>query len=382
MALKVASRGIIPSFIVMDVMRAANERERANGDVIHMEVGQPSTPAPAGVLRAAHQALDADKLGYTDAFGLPELRTAIAGHIKNWYGVEVPPAAIAVTTGSSGGILLASLAAFDPGDRVVLVDPAYPCYRHVLTALGVEVVSLSGTAETRFQPTPALLDQIEGPLHGLVVASPANPTGTMLDQAAFRRLTDYCAARDMRLISDEIYHGVTYDMPGVTATALDPNAIVINSFSKYFSMTGWRLGWMVIPEDLRRPIECLAQNLFISAPSLSQHAALAAFDCHEELQGNVDRYRANRDLLLAALPEAGFDRLAPPDGAFYLYADVGHLTQDSLAFCQQMLAETGVAATPGVDFDPTRGQRYVRFSYAGATDDMAAGAEKLRRWLK
>lgn len=381
MALKVASRGTIPPFIVMDVMRAANEREAAQGDVIHMEVGQPSTPAPAGVKAAAHAALDADKLGYTDAFGIPPLRRAVAAHIRDWYGVDVPTERLAITTGSSGGFILSFLAAFDPGDRVALVEPGYPCYRNILTALGIEAVPLQGTVESRFQPTPALLDRVEGPLDGLIVASPSNPTGTMLDRVSLQALADYCSARGIRLISDEIYHGISYGTEAVTAAAIDPHAIVINSFSKYFSMTGWRLGWMIVPEDLLRPVECLAQNLFISPPTLSQHAAVAVFDCHDELRANVARYAANRELLLRELPRAGFDRLAPPDGAFYLYADIAHLTNDSLGFCQRMLAETGIATTPGVDFDPRRGNTQLRFSYAGATDDMAAAAEKLRRWL-
>ena len=240
MALKVASRGTIPPFIVMDVMRAANEREAAQGDVIHMEVGQPSTPAPAGVKAAAHRALDADKLGYTDAFGIPPLRQAVARHIRDWYGVEVPVERIAITTGSSGGFILSFLAAFDPGDRVALVEPGYPCYRNILSALGIEAVPLQGTAETRFQPTPALLDRVAGPLDGLIVASPSNPTGTMLDHGAMKALVDYCADRGIRVISDEIYHGISYGIEPVTAAALDPRAVVINSFSKYFSMTGWR----------------------------------------------------------------------------------------------------------------------------------------------
>ena len=273
------------------------------------------------------------------------------------------------------------LAAFEAGDRVALASPGYPAYRNILAALGIEPVELRTEPEDRFQPTPALLDALDRPVDGLIVASPSNPTGTMLPPEEFAALAAYCEGSGIRLISDEIYHGITYGMKAATAAALSDHAVVVNSFSKYYSMTGWRLGWMVVPEDLARAIECLAQNLFISPPTLSQHAAVAAFDCADELDANVARYAANRALLLDALPKAGFDRLAPADGAFYLYADIRHLTNDSEAFCRRMLAETGVAATPGVDFDPSRGHATMRFSFAGATDDMATAAERLRAWL-
>lgn len=381
MALKAARRGIVPPFIVMDVMTAAAERERAGGDVLHLEVGQPSTPAPSGVIAAAKRALDADVLGYTVAKGVVPLRERIAQHYRDTYKVTVPVERIVVTTGSSGGFLLAFLAAFEIGDRVALAAPGYPAYRNILSSLGITVVELPVDAETRFQPSADLLEALDPPVDGVIVASPSNPTGTMLDAEAMEALAAYCSRHGIRLISDEIYHGITYGTPAATALLFSTDCVVVNSFSKYYSMTGWRLGWMVVPEDLDRSVECLTQNLYISPPSLSQHAAAAAFDCTAELDANVARYAANRRLLLEALPDAGFGRLAPADGAFYLYAEIGHLTNDSEAFCRRMLAEAGVAATPGIDFDPTRGAATMRFSFAGSTDDMALAADRLRRWL-
>ncbi len=366
----------------MDVMTAAAERERQGGDVLHLEVGQPGTTAPSKVIAAAHSALDAEVLGYTLALGVPALRQRIAEHYQAAYGVAVPVERIVVTTGSSGGFLLSFLGAFDVGDRVALAAPGYPAYRNILRAVGVTPVELETDAEHRFQPTPDLLDALDPPVDGLIVASPSNPTGTMLSPAELGVLAGYCQERGIRLISDEIYHGITYGMPTATALQFSDGAVVINSFSKYYSMTGWRLGWMVVPEDLFRTVECLTQNLFISPPTLSQHAAVAAFDCAEELDANVARYAASRDLLLEALPKAGLDRLAPADGAFYIYADVRHLTNDSEAFCRRMLAETGIAATPGVDFDTRRGHGTVRFSFAGPTEDMAAAADRLYDWLR
>jgi aspartate/methionine/tyrosine aminotransferase len=383
MALKVARRGQIPPFIVMDVMRAANAREAAGGDVLHLEVGQPGTGAPRGVIEAAHAALQADRLGYTDAFGIPRLRQRVAGHYRDFYGLDVAAERIVMTTGSSGAFLLAFLGAFEVGDRVALASPGYPAYRNILQALGVRVIDIETGAATRFQPSVALLEAAaaqRGALHGLIVASPSNPAGTMIPTPTFRELADYCRANGIRLVSDEIYHGITYAEPANSALAFTDEAIVVNSFSKYFSMTGWRLGWMVLPEDLLRAVECLAQNLFISPPTLSQWAAVAAFDCGAELEANVARYAANRALLLEQLPTAGFDRLAPADGAFYIYADVSRLSNDSKDFCRRMLRETGVATTPGIDFDPGRGHAFVRFSFAGSTADMAEAARRLIAW--
>ena len=370
----------MPPFIVMDVLAAANARAAAGHAVYHLEVGQPATPAPRGVIEAARRALDGERLGYTEALGIPPLRQRIARHYRDWYGVAVDPARIVVTTGSSGGFLLAFLAAFDAGDRVALAAPGYPAYRNILVALGIETVSIPVGANTRFQPTSGLLASLPHAVDGLIVASPSNPTGTMLDRAALQSLVGECALRGIRLVSDEIYHGIVYGEKAHSALEFTDQAIVINSFSKYFSMTGWRLGWMVLPPDLVRPAECLAQNLYISPPSLSQHAAVAAFDCRDELEANVRRYGENRKLLLELLPKAGFTRIAPSDGAFYLYAEVDHLTRDSREFCRRMLMETGVAATPGSDFDPERGHRYLRFSFAGSTADMRAAAERLIAW--
>jgi len=378
MTLKAAKRGAISPFIVMDVMRAANAREAAGEDVLHMEVGQPSSAAPSKVLQAARDALDQELLGYTDAFGVPPLKDRIAAQYKDMYGVTIDPARIAVTTGSSGGFLLAFLSAFDAGDRVALASPGYPAYRNILTALDIEVVDILTGPDTDFQPTPHLLEKVEGKLDGLIIASPSNPTGTMIDRDGLQALADYCRERGVRVVSDEIYHGITFEEPAHTMGEFDDECFVVNSFSKYYSMTGWRLGWLVFPESLARPVECLAQNLFISAPTLSQMAALAAFDCPTELDANVARYKANRDLLLTELPKAGFNKLSHAQGAFYVYADVSHLTDDSQIFCQDILAKTGVAITPGTDFDPTRGHKYVRFSFAGSQDDMAEAVRRLR----
>jgi len=378
MTLKAAKRGAISPFIVMDVMRAANAREHAGENVLHMEVGQPSTAAPQKVLEAARHALDQELLGYTDAFGVPPLKQRISDHYKDMYGVAIDPGRIAVTTGSSGGFILAFLSAFDAGDRVALVSPGYPAYRNILTALDIEVVNIETGPDTDFQPTPELLERIDGPLDGLIIASPSNPTGTMIDKTGLQALAAYCRDHEIRLVSDEIYHGITYEESAHTMAEFDDECFVVNSFSKYFSMTGWRLGWMVFPQSLARSMECLAQNLFISAPTLSQIAAVAAFDCKPELDANVARYKANRDLLLDELPQAGFDRLSHAQGAFYVYADVAHLTDDSQTFCQKILAKTGVAVTPGVDFDPVRGHQYLRFSFAGATADMAEAVKRLK----
>ncbi len=380
MALKIAKRAGIAPFIVMDVMRAANERTAQGADVVHLEVGQPSTGAPGAVVEAAKAALESERLGYTDAFGLPVLRQRIARHYAETYGVEVDWRRVVTTTGSSGAFVIAFLTVFEAGDRVALASPGYPAYRNILSAFEVEPVNLPVGAETNFQPAPDVLDRVEGRIDGLIVASPSNPTGTMIRGDRLEALVAYCADRQIRLISDEIYHGITFDEPAQTALAFTSDAIVVNSFSKYYSMTGWRLGWMVVPDNLLRPMECLAQNLFVSPPSLPQHAAVSAFDCRDELDGHVARYRRNRDILLEELPKAGFDKMAPAEGAFYLYADVTHMTNDSQDFCRRVLAETGVAMTPGVDFDPERGNRFVRFSIAGATEEMTEAARLLRRW--
>jgi aspartate/methionine/tyrosine aminotransferase len=344
---------------------------------MHMEVGQPGTPAPEGARRAAEAALRAGvPLGYTEALGRHSLRLRIVQHYRDWYGVTVDVARVVITTGASGAFPLAFLAAFDVGDRVALVAPYYPPCVNILRALGMVPVVLPAAAEHRFQPTVALLEQLDPLPDGLIVASPGNPSGTMLHADDFRAIAAWCVANRVRLISDEIYHGLHWESGITTAAGID-GAVTINSFSKYFSMTGWRVGWMVLPEDLARPVECLAQNFFICAPHVSQVAAEAAFDCHAELQENLARYRRSRAFLLEALPGVGFSRLSPAEGAFYLFADVADRTEDSVAFCQRMLTEAGVAMTPGVDFDAVRGRHFVRLSYCAPEADIVQAVARL-----
>lgn len=382
MVLKIAERGVIPPFIVMDVMRAANERAATGKDVLHLEVGQPSTPAPKAVIETAKKALDQELLGYTDALGVRPLRERLATYYKDYYDVTVPVEQIIITTGSSGAFMLSFLAVFDHGDKVGLASPSYPAYKNILRALGVETIDIPVGPATAFQPTAEILENLDVKLDGLIIASPSNPTGSMLSDAALKDIVEWCDASGVRLISDEIYHGITYDGKASTALSYGKNAIIVNSFSKYFSMTGWRLGWMIVPENLIRTSECLAQNIFISPPTLSQLATVSVFDCLDELDANVARYAENRAVLLTELPKAGLDKLAPSDGAFYVYADVTRFTNDSQVFCKKVLAETGVAISPGIDFDTERGSQYVRFSFAGATADMAEAASRLGNFLK
>jgi len=380
MSLRPSRRGLIPAFIAMDVLRAANERQAAGAGVIHLEVGQPGSPAPALVLEAARRALTSEPIGYTDALGIAPLRQAIAANYQAQYGVSVDPAEVVVTTGSSAAFLLAFLAAFEPGDRVGVAVPGYPAYRNILSALDIEPVLIAVGENARYQPTPELLADL-GRLDGLIIASPANPTGTMISAADLARLAAWCRDHGIRLISDEIYHGITYETAAATARAYGREAVIVNSFSKYYSMTGWRLGWMLVPPDLARSVECLAQNFYISPPALSQIAALPVFGCRAELDGHVARYQTNRDLLIRSLTSVGLTRFAPAEGAFYLYVDISSLTRDSEGFCRRLLAETGVAVTPGLDFDPTDGGGWVRFSFAGSADDVAEAARRLRDWL-
>ena len=383
-SLQPSQRSAIAPFIVMDVMQAAAEREAQGHGIIHMEVGQPGTPAPRAALARVARALESETLGYTVALGLPTLRERIACHYAERYSARVDPERVIVTTGSSAGFVLAFLALFDVGARVALPSPGYPCYRHILTALGQEPVPIVTDAAGRWMPTAAQIDAAarDRGVAGLVVASPANPTGTMLEPQRLAQTAAACRRAGIWLVSDEIYHGLTYGMAEETALAHSDDAVIVNSFSKYFSMTGWRIGWLVVPPVLVRPIERLAQNLYISPPTVAQVAALGAFDGMDELEANRRVYAENRALLLAELPRIGLDRIVPADGAFYLYADVGNFTSDSLAFTKEMLAEIGVAATPGVDFDAERGSRYVRFCYAGATADMAEAARRLSGWSR
>ncbi|MFY0680519.1 MAG: aminotransferase class I/II-fold pyridoxal phosphate-dependent enzyme [Thalassovita sp.] len=372
-------RSEVDPFIVMDVMEAARAAEEAGRDIIHMEVGQPGTRAPEGARKALSQAMAQEAMGYTVALGLPELRKRIAGLYKQWYDVDLDWNRVIVTPGSSGAFLLAFTALFDTGDRIGIGEPGYPSYRQIVSALDLTAVGIPTQAKNRLQPTPA--DFADLNLQGLMVASPANPSGTMLDLDAMRALIAACEATDTAFISDEIYHGIEYEAKAVTALQVTDNCYVINSFSKYFSMTGWRIGWMVVPEDHVRVIERLAQNMFICPSHASQIAALGALECGDELEANMAVYRANRQLMLEGLPKAGFDRIAPPDGAFYVYADVSHLTDDSRRFAAEILEDAGVAVTPGLDFDPVRGAGTLRFSYARATSDIREGLRRLSRFM-
>ncbi|MAU53855.1 MAG: 1-aminocyclopropane-1-carboxylate deaminase [Roseovarius sp.] len=374
-----ARRSKVDPFIVMDVMEAARRAEAAGRRIIHMEVGQPGTPAPAAARTALVRAMEDGALGYTVALGLPALRARIARHYRDWYGVDLDPARVVVTPGSSGAFILAFTALFDAGDRVGIGTPGYPSYRQILRALDLVAVDIETSAENRLQPVPEDLSGRD--LAGLLVASPANPSGTMLDRAALGALIGAAHDAGAAFVSDEIYHGITYEGRAVSALEITDDCYVINSFSKYFSMTGWRIGWMVVPEDHVRTLERLAQNLFICPPHASQVAALAAMDCTEALEANMAVYRTNRALMLEGLPRAGFDRIAPPDGAFYVYADVRDLTDDSRAFAAEILERAGVAVTPGLDFDPARGAGTLRFSYASATAEIEEGLARLSAFM-
>ncbi|MDX2221806.1 MAG: aminotransferase class I/II-fold pyridoxal phosphate-dependent enzyme [Rhodospirillaceae bacterium] len=380
MVLKASRRGRIPPFMVMDVMRDAAALEARGRSVVHLEVGQPSTGIPKAAAARLAPLIGRDALGYTVADGTMALRERIARHYAEMYGVAVSPGQVFVTTGSSAGFLLSFLAAFEAGDRVALAAPGYPAYRHVLASLNVEPVLIPVDAASRFQLTLDQLDALPTPPDGLIVASPANPTGTMVPEDDFRRLVAYCHDRGIRLISDEIYHGITFGPRAITAAGLSPSAIIINSFSKFFSMTGWRVGWAIVPADLYRSMECLAQNHYISPPALSQWGALYAFDGMDELRANVATYARNRDTLLAALPRLGFGAIAPADGAFYIYADISGFGQDAVGFCRRVLNEAGVAITPGDDFDPFVGHRFARISFAVSEAQVAEALRRLSDW--
>jgi aspartate/methionine/tyrosine aminotransferase len=376
-------RSAIEPFIVMDVMRAAIDREHAGERVIHMEVGQPAAPTPAAVVAAAHAALADGRIAYTEALGLRSLRRRIAAHYGEEHGIEVPWERVAVTTGSSAGFNLAFLAAFDAGDRIALPVPGYPAYRNLMAALGLEAVEIEVTADSRYALTPAMLERAhsEKPLAGVLVASPANPSGTVMEPAALAALIEAAEALGITFVSDEIYHRLVYAGTAATALQFSDHAIVVNSFSKYYCMTGWRVGWMVLPEELVRPVERIGQNLYISVPDISQRAAIAAFDATAELETVKAGYAASRSLLLDRLPAIGFDGHLPVDGAFYVYAPVRRFSNDSVEFCRRMLAEAGVAATPGPDFDRARGHAYLRFCFAGKQAEMAEAMDRIGDWL-
>lgn len=376
--MRIASRGQVDPFIVMDVLAQARAREAAGQRVIHMEIGQPGTGAPAGARAAVAAAMAQGSLGYTVALGLPALRGGIAGLYRRWYGIDLDPGRVVVTSGSSGAFLLAFTALFDAGDRVALGLPGYPSYRQILKALSLQPVGIQTRMENRLQP---VADEVPAGVRGLIVASPGNPSGTMLSRGALMGLAHVAAERGISVVSDEIYHGLHYGARAVSALEVTDDVYVVNSFSKYFSMTGWRVGWMVVPEGHVRLVEQLAQNMFICAPHVAQVAALAALGCGDELEANKAAYARNRALMLRGLPGAGFGHTAPADGAFYVYADVSGVTQDSVAFCAEVLDQAGVAITPGVDFDPDRGRHWVRLCYAGAEADVAEGLARLKDFM-
>jgi aspartate/methionine/tyrosine aminotransferase len=382
----VALRAGVPPFYVMDVWLSAAERQRTHGDLVNLSAGQPSAGAPEPVRAAAVAALERNQLGYTVALGIPELRAAIAASYHDRYEVRVDPDDVVITTGSSGGFLLAFLSCFDVGDRVAVSSPGYPCYRNILSALGCEVVVIECGPETRFQPTAQMLAELDPPVQGVVVASPANPTGTVIPPAELAAIASWCDASGVRLISDEVYHGLVYDGAPQTSCAWSTsrNAFVVNSFSKYFAMTGWRLGWLLVPRELRRAVDRLTGNFTICPPVLSQYAAIAAFSAEAvgEAEGHLHQYALNRTTLLDGLRDIGVDRLAPTDGAFYVYADVSDFTDDSMSFCSKMLADIGVAIAPGIDFDPERGSSFVRLSFAGPTSDIEKALRRIQPWLR
>jgi aspartate/methionine/tyrosine aminotransferase len=381
--LKPSKRSDVPPFIVMDVMAAAAQREAQGAHIIHMEVGQPAAPAPATAIKAAQAALVRGRIGYTETLGIPSLRARIARHYGDAYDLALDPARVVVTTGSSGGFILAFLSLFEHGDRVALANPGYPPYRHILSALGCEPVLIQTSAETRWALSAKALIAAHqrAPLKGVVIASPANPTGTMMDADALMRLIAVAESEGIRVISDEIYHGLDYAFTAETAANASGRAVVINSFSKYFCMTGWRIGWMVVPEELVRPVERLQGNLAICVPTLAQVAAEAAFDGREEMEAVKHGYEENRRILTEGLPKAGLDKFLPADGAFYLYADISRFSDDSLDFAKRMLNEAGVAATPGIDFDPVDGRHFLRFCYAGSTAEMHEAVKRIGGWL-
>lgn len=381
MVLKVAGRSQVSPFIVMDIMRMANQLSMTGRDIIHLEVGQPSTPAPRAVLETAKTALDQSLLGYTDALGLMDLRERLSAHYQDYYNCAVSSDRVIITTGSSGAFLLSFLSVFEVGDKVGLVVPTYPAYRNILKAIGVEVVDIHVGHESDFQPSIEILERMDCKLDGLIIASPSNPTGSMIKKPIFQEILDWCSRKEVRVISDEIYHGITYGEKAETALSYNEDAIIINSFSKYFCMTGWRLGWMVVPDSLVRTIERLAQNLFISPPTISQLSAVSVFECLGDLDINVLRYAENRKILQEELPKIGLRKFAPSDGAFYLYVDVSDYTDDSFSLCQNILTKVGLAITPGTDFDSRFGNRYVRLSFASSTSNVSLAIKRLEKFL-
>nr|WP_321456851.1 aminotransferase class I/II-fold pyridoxal phosphate-dependent enzyme [uncultured Cohaesibacter sp.] len=381
--LTTSRRGTIEPFFAMDIMAKANALAAEGKDIVHMEIGQPGAPAPRLVCEAAQKALVDGRIGYTDAMGIMGLRERIAQHYADHYGVTVSPQAVAVTTGSSAGFNLAFLSLFEVGDRVILPSPGYPAYRNILFSLGLEVVEVETRAQDRWSLTAEDIRRVhaEKPVRGVLIASPANPSGTIMDAEALKSVVEVCDELGIWFISDEIYHSLEFGMKAETALRFSPNAVIINSFSKYYCMTGWRIGWMILPQLAQRSVECLGQSLYLCPPMLSQVAAVAAFDAHEELDVVKDGYGRNREYLMQALPKIGLGDFMPVDGAFYIYCDVSKLTNDSMDFAMRSLNEAGVAITPGADFDRERGNRYVRLSFAGTENDMREAINRLSNWL-
>ncbi len=378
--MKKSNRSNVDPFIVMDVMEAARKEEQSGKNIIHMEVGQPGTPAPKLSNETVEKQIQSNNLGYTVALGLPELRSRISKLYGEWYNLDLNPERVIITTGSSGAFILSFATLFDQGNRVGIGSPGYPSYRQILKAQSLIPVDIETDLQNKFQPLPE--DIISNNLNGLLVASPANPTGSMLDKSSLEKLIVTCKENDVSFISDEIYHGIEYETKSVSALEITDNCYVINSFSKYFSMTGWRIGWMVVPEDHVRQVEKVSQNLFICPPHVSQIAALAALDAKDELNENVKVYKKNREILLKELPDAGFTTFSPPDGAFYIYVDISKFSKDSLNFCKKVLNDAGVAITPGLDFDQNRGSSTIRLSYARSTEDIIEGTKRLKKFMK
>ena len=378
--MKHSVRGNIDPFIVMDVMEKARKAEENGRKIIHLEVGQPSTAMPFEALKRTSQIMERNPLGYTVALGLPELRKKISGLYGRWYNLDLDPARVVITSGSSGAFILSFISLFDVAARVGIGAPGYPSYRQILKSLGMLPVDIKTSLENKFQPTKN--DILSNSLDGLLVASPSNPSGTMLDQNELAELIETSNSVGANFISDEIYHGIQYDKKAVSALEITDQCYVINSFSKFFSMTGWRVGWMVVPEDHIRLVERLAQNLFICPPHISQVAALEALSCENELSQYIEIYRKNRQIIMHELPQIGFQNFAPPDGAFYFYVDISRYSDDSLSFCDDVLKEVGVAITPGVDFDPERGNTTIRISYARSTDEISEGINRLGNFMK
>lgn len=368
----------VAPFHAIAISRRAHELKQQGRSIIHMEFGQPSTGAPAAAIARAHEVLDSDGMGYWES---QPLKDRIARHYAQSHGVAVDPERIFLTCGASPALVMALTCLFDPGARIAIARPGYVAYRNVTRALHMEPVELACGPDTHFQPTAAMIAAIDPAPDGLILASPANPTGSVIPPRELSAMLHLCRERGIRVISDEIYHGLSYTGPIPTVLAEEDDAIILNSFSKYYSMAGWRLGWMIVPQDLAANARALMGNLFLTPPSLAQHAGLLAFDCTEELEGHVATYRRNRELMLDALPRLGLTRIAPPDGAFYIYADIGHLTRDSLVFCRDLLEDTGVVTAPGVDFDPVEGHRYMRFSFAVSTAEVEDAIARMIPWF-